>query len=53
MNTNTNTLNALQLRKALVALVSIALLAAAGPVYSAAGSEEITLACQSSAGCGG
>jgi hypothetical protein len=53
MNPKTNTLNALQLRKALVALVSIALLAAAGPVYSAAASDEIRLACQNSAGCGG
>lgn len=52
MNTNTNTLNALQLRKALVALVSIALLAAAGPVYSAAGSDEVRLACQNSPACG-
>ena len=50
---NTNTLNALQLRKALIALVSIALLAAAGPVYSAAGSDEVRLACQATTSCGG
>jgi hypothetical protein len=53
MNTNTKTLHAPQLRKALVALVSVALLAAAGPVYSAAGSDEVRLACQSSSNCGG
>jgi hypothetical protein len=52
MNTNTKTLHAPQLRKALVALVSVALLAAAGPVYSAAGSDEVTVACQTSS-CGG
>lgn len=35
-----------------VALVSIVLLAAAGPVVSAAGSQELQLACQASS-CGG
>lgn len=50
---NTNTHNAPQLRKILVALVSIAALAAAGPVYSAASPDEIRLACQPSPACGG
>ena len=45
--------NAPQLTKALVALVSIVLLAAAGPVYSAAGADEVQLACQSASSCGG
>ena len=35
-----------------VALVSIVLLAAAGPAVSAAGSQEVQLACQSNS-CGG
>jgi len=48
---NTTTDNAKQLRKALVALVSVALLVAASPVYSAA-SEGNTVACQSDH-CGG
>jgi hypothetical protein len=46
-------LNAPQLTKALVALVSVVLLAAAGPVYSAASAEEVHLACQSAPVCGG
>jgi hypothetical protein len=50
---NTTTDNAKQLRKTLVALVSVALLTAAGPVYSAAGSEEVRVACQGSTSCGG
>lgn len=50
---NTTTYNAKQLRKTLVALVSVALLTATGPVYSAAGSEEVRVACQSSSSCGG
>ncbi len=49
---NTTTYNAKQLRKTLVALVSVALLTAAGPVYSAAASEGSTIACQSGH-CGG
>ena len=49
----TNTHNAPQLRNILVALVSIAVLAAAGPVYSAASSDELRLACQNSPACGG
>ena len=48
---NTTTYNAKQLRKALVALVSVALLIAASPVYSAQ-SEGNTVACQSGY-CGG
>ena len=51
---NAQTLHAPQLRKTLVALVSIALLAAAGPVYAAAvGYDETRLACQNQSGCGG
>ena len=51
---NARTLNAPQLRKMLVALASVVLLAAAGPVYSAAaGSDEIRLACQNQPACGG
>jgi hypothetical protein len=50
---NTTTYNAKQLRKTLVALVSVALLTAASPVYSAAGSEEVRVACQGSTVCGG
>lgn len=50
---NINTHNAPQLKKTLVALVSVLLLAAAGPVYSAAGSDEMQLACQASTSCGG
>jgi hypothetical protein len=47
-------LNAPQLRKTLVALASVVLLAAAGPVYSAAaGSDEVHLACQTAPACGG
>ncbi len=38
---NTKAQNALQLRKTLVALVSVVLLTAAGPVYSVAGSDEV------------
>ena len=49
---NTTTDNAKQLRKTLVALVSVALLTAGGPVYSAAASEGNSVACQSSH-CGG
>ena len=49
---NTHTHHVPQLRKTLAALVSILLLAAAGPVYSAAGSDELQLACQSNH-CGG
>lgn len=49
---NTKTYHAQQLRKTLVALVSVALLTAAGPVYSAAAPEENTVACQSGV-CGG
>jgi hypothetical protein len=49
---NTTTDNAKQLRKTLVAIVSVALLTAASPVYSAAASEGNTLACQSGV-CGG
>ena len=49
---NTTPYTAKQLRKALVALVSVALLVGAGPVYSAAASEGNTVACQSSY-CGG
>jgi hypothetical protein len=48
---NTTTDNAKQLRKALVALVSVALLIAASTVYSAQ-SEGNTVACQSGY-CGG
>jgi hypothetical protein len=49
---NINTHNAPQLKKTLVALVSVLLLAAAGPVYSAAGTDELQLACQGSTSCG-
>jgi len=49
---NTTTHNAKQLRRTLVALVSVALLTAAGPVYSAAGSDEVRVACQGNS-CGG
>lgn len=49
---NTKTYNAQQLRKTLVALVSVALLIAASPVYSAAGSDELRVACQGNF-CGG
>jgi hypothetical protein len=53
-NMNAKTLNAPQLRKTLVALASVVLLAAAGPVYStAAGSDELRLACQNLPSCGG
>ena len=46
-------LNAPQLRKALIALASVVLLAA-GPVYStAAGSDEQHLACNAPPACGG
>ena len=48
---NTTTYNAKQLRKTLVALVSVALLVAARPVYSAP-AEGTTVACQSGY-CGG
>ncbi len=48
---NTTTSNAKQLRKALVALVSVGLLIAASPVYSAP-SDGNTVACQSGH-CGG
>ena len=48
---NTTTHNAKQLRKALVALVSVALLIGASPVYSAP-AEGTTVACQSGY-CGG
>jgi hypothetical protein len=48
---NTTADNAKQLRKALVALVSVALLVAASPVYSAP-SDGNTVACQSGH-CGG
>jgi hypothetical protein len=50
---NAHTLSAKQIRKYAVALVSIVLLAAAGPVVSAAGSEELQLACQGATSCGG
>ena len=50
---NTTAYNAKQLRKALVALVSVALLVAASPVYSATGSDEVRVACQGSTSCGG
>jgi hypothetical protein len=50
MNTKTN--HAQQFRKTLVALVSVALLTAASPVYSAASSDEVRVACQGS-WCGG
>jgi hypothetical protein len=50
---NAQTLHAPQLRKTLVALVSIALLAAAGPVSSAARADEARLACQPGGSCGG
>ena len=50
---NARTLNAPQLRKTLVALASVVLLAAAGPVYSAAGSDETKLACNAPPACGG
>jgi hypothetical protein len=51
---NAKTLNAPQLRKTLVALASVVLLAASGPVYSAAaGSDEQHLACQTAPSCGG
>jgi hypothetical protein len=50
---NAHTLSAKQIRKYAVALVSIVLLAAAGPVVSAAGSEKLQLACQGSTSCGG
>jgi hypothetical protein len=49
---NTKTDDAQQLRKTLVALVSDALLIAASPVYSAAGSDELRVACQGNS-CGG
>lgn len=48
---NTTAYTAKQPRKALVALASVALLVAAGPVYSAP-SDGTTVACQSSH-CGG
>jgi hypothetical protein len=50
---NAKTLNAPQLRTTLVALASVVLLAAAGPVYSTAGSDELRLACQNLPSCGG
>ena len=51
---NAKTLNAPQLRKMLVALASVVLLAAAGPVYSAAaGSDGQHLACNAPPACGG
>jgi hypothetical protein len=46
-------INAPQLTKAVATLVSVVLLAAAGPVYSAAGADEAQLACQSTSVCGG
>jgi hypothetical protein len=49
---NTKAHHATQLRKTLVALVSVVLLTAASPVYSAAGSEEVRVACQGN-WCGG
>ena len=49
---NAKTLNAPQFRKMLVALATVVLLAAAGPVYSA-GSDEMRLACQNQPACGG
>ena len=49
---NIDTHDAPQLKKTLVALVSILLLAAAGPVYSATGSDELQLACQGTTSCG-
>jgi hypothetical protein len=42
-----------QLTKALAALVSVVLLAAAGPVYSAASADDRQLACQGTTSCGG
>ena len=48
---NAHTLNT-KARTYAVALVSIVLLAAAGPVVSAAGSYELQVACQSNS-CGG
>lgn len=51
---NARTFNAPQLRKMLVALASVALVAAAGPVYSAAaGSDDVRLACNAPPACGG
>ena len=51
---NAKTLGAPQLRKMLVALASVVLLAAAGPVYStAAGPGEVRLSCQNLPSCGG
>ena len=51
---NAKTLNAPQFRKMLVALASVVLLAASGPVYSAAaGSNEARVACQNLPSCGG
>lgn len=45
-------INAPQLTKAIAALVSVVLLAAAGPVYSAVAGDEVQLACQTNS-CGG
>jgi hypothetical protein len=51
---NAKTLNAPQLRKMLVALASVVLLAASGLVYSAAaGSGDVQLACNAPPACGG
>jgi hypothetical protein len=51
---NARTINAQQLRKTLVALASVVLLAASGPIYSAAaGSDDVRLACNAPPACGG
>ena len=46
-------INAPQLTKAIATLASVVLLAAAGPVYTAASADEVQLACQSGGYCGG
>ncbi len=50
---NAKTLDAPHLRKTLVALASIVLLAATGPVYSAAESDGTRIACNNTPACGG
>ena len=51
---NAKTLNAPQLRKTLLAVATVVVLAAAGPVYSAAaGSDDVRLACSTTPACGG
>lgn len=50
---NAHTLNARQLRRLAAALFTIVLLGAAGPVVSAAHTDQLRLACQGATSCGG